>query len=120
MSKLKDTLKQDNFLLYVPQKKHRQWEERNGKVYLVFHHDRAAEKFLRWLVKKPYVSDVELDELGSTTWKLIDGENTVHIIAEKLVEKYGDKCQPVYDRLIMYMRYLNKKGWIAFERGEQE
>jgi hypothetical protein len=110
----KNNTNKDNFMLYIPQKKHEKWEVRNKKVYLIFHHDRFAEKLVRWLVKKPYVSDVELDELGSATWQLIDGKSSVFEITQKLTEIFGEKCQPINERLIMYLRYLNKKGWISF------
>lgn len=109
----------DNFLLYVPKLKHTAWEKRNGKVLLIFYHSKTVEKFVRWLIKKPYVSDVELDDIGSATWQLIDGERTVFDIGEKLKEKYEDKCEPVYDRLIMYLRYLVRKGWVQLDRGKQ-
>lgn len=101
-------------MLYIPEHKHDEWEVRNKKVFLVFQHDSFAERLARWLVKKPYVSDIELDELGSVTWQLIDGKNTVYDIAQKLTEKFGEKCQPINERLIMYLRYLNRKGWIRF------
>lgn len=112
--------KDDNFMLYIPRKKHKDWEIKNNKVYLVFHHDKTVEKFMRWLVKKPSVSDVELDDLGTTVWLNVNGENTVHDIAQVLKGKFGEKVEPVNERLIMYLRYLNKKGWIAFDRGNQE
>ena len=116
----KEDLKQDNFLLYVPKKKHNTWEIRKGKVYLIFYHTKLIEKFVRWLVKKSNISDIALDELGSTIWILIDGKATVYEIGKKLEEKFGDSCQPVYERLILYIRYLNRRGWISFERGLQE
>ncbi|MDF2880763.1 MAG: hypothetical protein K0R54_1320 [Clostridiaceae bacterium] len=116
----KEQKKEDNFLLYVPAKKHTDWEVKNGKVYLIFHHNKSIEKFMRWLVKKPYVSDVELDDMGSEVWKSIDGKTSVYEIGEKLLKQFGEKCDPVYDRLIMYLRYLNRKGWVSFDRGNQE
>lgn len=118
--KKKESFKQDNFLLYVPKKKHETWEIREDKVYLIFYHNKAIEKFVRWLVRKPYVSDMGLDELGSTVWQLIDGKATVYDIGKKFEDKFGDSCKPVYERLIMYVRYLNKRGWITFDRGDQE
>lgn len=119
-NKKKENFKQDNFLLYVPKKKHETWEIRENKVYLIFYHNRAIEKFVRWLVRKPNVSDMALDELGSTVWLLIDGKTTVYDIGKKFEDKFGSKCQPVYERLIMYIRYLNRRGWISFDRGNQE
>lgn len=118
--KKKENFKQDNFLLYVPKKKHKTWEIRKGKVYLIFYHNKAIEKFVRWLVKKPNVSDMAFDERGSAVWLLIDGKATVYDIGKKLEEKFGSSCQPVYERLIMYIRYLNRRGWITFDRGDQE
>lgn len=116
----KEDFKQDNFLLYVPSKKHETFEIREDKVYLIFNHNKVVERFVRWLVKKPTISDMALDELGSAVWLFIDGKSTVFDIGKKLEDKFGDKCMPVNERLIMYIRYLNRRGWISFERGDQE
>lgn len=118
--KFKTEKHEDNFLLYVPKKKHATWETEKNIVKLVFYHDKAIEKFMRWLVKKPRVSDITLDEIGSTTWNLIDGANTVYDISQKLYEKYGERCNPENKSLIMFLRYLNRRGWISFDRGNQE
>lgn len=111
--------REDNFLLYVPKRKHKTFEVRNEKVYLLFYHDKLIERFLRWLVRKPRVSDIEFDEIGSLVWLLIDDERSVYQIGQELREKLGERCEPLYERLIMYIRYLNKKGWIGFEKGQQ-
>jgi hypothetical protein len=111
--------KEDNFLLYIPKRKHEAFEVKKGTVKLIFHHDKLVEKFIRWLVKKPNISDVELDKVGSVVWTLIDGESSVYDIGQGLINEFGSSCEPVYDRLIMYLRYLNKKGWVSFERGKQ-
>ncbi|MFD3155755.1 PqqD family protein [Haloimpatiens sp. FM7330] len=130
----RDKMKEDNFLLYKPKKKHKEWEIRDGRVYIIFHHDKVIERFMRWLVKKPAVSDIKLDELGTQVWKAIDEKNSVYDIGQillkhpKLAKEYkevkidecGDSCHPIYNRLIMYLRYLNRKGWISFEIGNQE
>ncbi|WP_242971868.1 PqqD family peptide modification chaperone [Haloimpatiens massiliensis] len=119
----------DNFLLYIPIKKHKHWEKRNGNVYLIFYHDKTIERFLRWLVKKPAVSDIKLDRLGTAVWESMDGNNTIYDIGKILLdipeikkeyknlseEDYKETCHPIYERLIMYIRYLNKKGWIYFK-----
>jgi hypothetical protein len=112
--------KEDNFLLYIPKRKHEEFKIEKDSVKLIFHHDKLIEKFIRWLVKKPNISDVELDKVGSKVWTLIDGESSVFDIGQGLLSEFGKSCEPVYDRLIMYLRYLSKKGWIYFERGTQE
>lgn len=110
----------DNLLLYVPKKNHMEWELKNNKVYLIFYHKKLIERIMRWLVKKPLVTDIKLDEIGSFIWKHIDGKETIYEIGENLKLQFGEKCEPIYNRLIMYLRYLNRMGWIAFERGNQE
>jgi len=118
--KTKKRKKEDNFMLYIPKKKHETFEVNKGIVKLIFYHDKLVEKFARWLTKKPYISDMEFDQLGSMVWILIDGEKTVYDIGQGLINEFGKSCEPVYDRLVMYLRYLNRKGWISFERGRQE
>ena len=112
--------KEDNFLNYIPIRKHDKFEEKDGKVKLIISHNKIPEIILRWLVKKSKVSDVEFDELGSTVWLLIDGKNTVQDIGLKVKEKFGQKCEPVFDRLTPYLRYLDRRAWITFERGNQD
>lgn len=108
--------KQENFLLYIPVKNHATFEEKNDRIYLVFHHDKFIEKFARKLFKKPNITDIELDELGSEVWRLIDGNKTILQIIEKMREKFGEKCEPINERLILFIRYLNKRNWIKFNK----
>ncbi len=51
--------KQENFLLYIPVKKHKAFEEKNNRVYLIFHHDKLIEKIARKLFKKPAITDID-------------------------------------------------------------
>ncbi|KYH33275.1 coenzyme PQQ synthesis protein D [Clostridium tepidiprofundi DSM 19306] len=111
--------KQDNFLLYIPQRKHDDWEVRNGRVYLNFYHNKPVEKFVRWLFKKPYKSDIELDERGTTVWQLMDGKRTVYDISKELSKKFGDDEKTSNQRLIMYLRYLVREGWISFRKEDE-
>ena len=113
MKKILDK-KEDNFLLYTPHRKHTEYEVKNGKAILVFHHDKVIERFIRWLVKKPTISDVELDEIGTFVWQAIDGKRNIYDISKDMVSKFGAKIDNADERLIMYIRYLNRKGWIGF------
>jgi ArsR family metal-binding transcriptional regulator len=107
---------QENFLLYKPLRKIEHWEINNDKVKLIFHHDKPIEKFLRWLIKKSSVSDIELDERGSLVWQHCDGTKTVYDIAQVMMEKFNDTEENAIERLIMFTRYLSRRGWITFEK----
>lgn len=117
MIKIKKKKKKDNFMLYVPLKNHKEWIEKENSVYLIFNHDRKIERFASWLTNKPKVTDIELDDMGTKVWNLINGERSVYTIGQNLLDEYGKDCEPVYNRLIMYLRYLNKRGWIRFKAG---
>ena len=107
---------QVNFLLYRPLRKIEHWEVSGDKVKLIFEHNKPVEKFMRWLIKKSKVSDLELDEMGSMVWQLCDGTKTVYDIAKAMVERFNDTEQNAIDRLIMFLRYLSRRGWISFEK----
>lgn len=118
MRKIKrEEKKRDNFLLYVPHRSDKvEWENRKGKVVFIFHHNKLIEKTVRIFVKRPKTTTLELDEIGSAVWNLINGERNVYEIGQKLKEKFGDEVEPLYERLIMFIRYLNRRGWIYFSR----
>lgn len=107
---------QENFLLYRPLRKLEQWEVSGDKVKLIFEHNKPVERFMRWLIKKSKFSDLELDEMGSMVWQLCDGTKTVYDIALAMVEKFNDTEQNAIDKLIMFLRYLSRMGWITFEK----
>ncbi len=109
---------EDNFLLFVPHIKHEDWEEKKGSVYLIFYHNHPIQKAANWLVKKPNKSDIKLDELGSAVWKSIDGSRNIFELGELIRDKFGESCEPLYDRLVPFLRYLNRRGWIYFENVE--
>lgn len=101
-------------MLYVPIIKHQEFQVKKGKVLLVFRHDHIIQKAAFWLVKKPRVSDLELDELSSFVWLSMDGTRNVYEIGQAVKEKFGESAEPLYERLIMFLRYLSRKGWIIF------
>lgn len=109
---------EDNFLLFVPHIKHQEWENSKDGVLLIFHHNHPVQRVANWLVKKPNKSDIKLDELGSAVWKAIDGNRNIHEIGQLVKKQFGESCEPLNERLVMYMRYLNRRGWIYFENVE--
>lgn len=105
----------DNFLLYIPVKNHNNWSQKDNVIYLVFKHDKLIERFAAWLTNKPTIRDIKLDNLGTKVWQLIDGKNDIFKIGQLLQQEFGESCEPVYERLIVYIRYLNRRGWIKFK-----
>lgn len=114
-SKEKCNKEEKNFLLYIPEIKHSNYKvDENNIVTLYFEHNKPVERFARWLVKKSNISDMVLDEKSSSVWLLIDGERSIYDIAMEMAKKTGDTRDVAIERLVMYMRYISRKGWIKF------
>ncbi len=58
---------------------------------------------------------ISLDEIGSWVWQHCDGRATVKEIAEGLREHFGEKVEPVIDRLGLFLRKLESDKFIAYE-----
>lgn len=76
----------------------------------VFHY--LAQKFL----KKPPVSQIHLDKMGSFIWSLINGKHTVYEIAKQVEEHFGKEAEPLYNRLLQYIRTLEDYGFISIKK----
>ncbi len=70
-------------------------------------------KFLNSITKRPYIK-ANLDEFGSTVWLSLDGQKNVDRIGKILIENYGKKVEPVYDRLTKFFTQLYRSGLISF------
>ena len=91
----------------------------SGKVTIHVPHtgfyDRIAQRFFR----RPPVTHIDLDGEGSFVWRQIDGKRTVGRIAELVREEFGEKAEPLYDRLVHYMRILYGNRLIRYETEEK-
>lgn len=57
---------------------------------------------------------IHLDDIGTATWKLIDGKRNALQIAAALEAEMGTRIQPTYERLGMFLRMLKNGGFIDF------
>ncbi|PKL81583.1 MAG: PqqD family protein [Ignavibacteriae bacterium HGW-Ignavibacteriae-3] len=76
--------------------------------------NKFAAKFIVPKLKSPVIK-IKLDELGSAVWLLIDGKRSVAQIARLLTEKFGDKIEPVNERLPKYLTGLYEQQFITFQ-----
>lgn len=71
-------------------------------------------KYLVPKIKSPDIK-LKLDELGSAAWLLMDGKKNVALVASLLTEKFGDKIQPVNERLTKFLTGLYEQRLITFQ-----
>jgi hypothetical protein len=58
---------------------------------------------------------VKLDRYGSWVWQLCDGKTTVRDLGLSLKEKFGPDIEPLYPRLIEFLKHLEKNGLISYD-----
>ncbi len=70
--------------------------------------NRIAQKFF----KRPKVSHITLEGMGSFIFTCIDGKRSVFEIGKLVKEKYGQEAEPLYERLSVYMKRLEELHFI--------
>ena len=93
--------------------------ENDGLVTISIENKGIFNKLAQKLLKKPKISYVHLDEFGSCVWQLIDGQRNIIKIGELFLEKFGDKANPLYERLAKYFQILDSYGFIKYIEKEK-
>lgn len=104
-----------NLLHLIPEKLVESKSNDHGLAYLVipkFRGKRTGE----WLTKKLRhpTWKIDLDEIGTYVWSQIDGKSNVEKIGKKMQERFGEKCEPVYDRLNQFLYTMRREDLIRF------
>lgn len=103
----------ENYLDYVPVIDPRNsWDEKDGKVTIHMVHRGFYAAIAQKVFRTPRVSHIDLDEYGSFLWTRIDGHKSVGQLAEEMKEHFGQKAEPLYDRLVKYMQILRNNRFI--------
>ncbi|MFA7636204.1 MAG: PqqD family protein [Monoglobales bacterium] len=107
---------QENYLEKIPVRADIKWSvDADKNVTLSIENkglfNRIAQKFF----KKPKISYVHLDETGSFIWPLIDGEKSIIELGQELEGEFGEKANPLYERLATYFRILESYGFIVWK-----
>ncbi len=89
--------------------------DENGMVTLDVENKGAVNRIAQKLLKKPKVSHIHLDEMGSFVWPLIDGKKTIMDIGVPVEEHFGEKAQPLYERLAQFFRILENYRFIEWK-----
>ncbi len=117
MMKKKKEIISKNYLELIPVRNPEiSWKSgEDGLVTLEIANKGAFNKIAQTLFKKPKISYVHLDENGSFVWPLIDGENDIIKIGEAVKEHFGEKAEPLYERLAKFFKILESYKFISFK-----
>ncbi|SFG62290.1 PqqD family protein [Oribacterium sp. WCC10] len=70
--------------------------------------NRLAQKFF----KKPKISYIHIEGMGSFIFGCIDGKKSVYEIGQMVHDHFGEEAEPLYERLSVYMKSLEKNEFV--------
>ena len=107
--------KQKNFMDFVPRRnKNYQYEvDKDGKVTILVKWTGPYHKIATVLFKKPEVSHVDLDAIGSWVWLAMDGHKTVYDLSKEFHAAFPDEEKPVA-RLAQFLKILHNNKFIVY------
>jgi len=113
--KKKNKFENLNYLELTPIANYTYEKRDNGLVNVLVPRftDKFLGKYLQPRLKNKYIK-ANLDDIGTATWLLINGNNKVHQIASDLSEQFGEKIHPVNERLTQFLTQLYQAGFITF------
>lgn len=116
MKKKKDVISK-NYLEKIPTRKTGiDWDKNEeGKVTLHIKNVGLMNKIAQKLFKKPEVSHIYLDDIGSFVWPLLDGEKDIIALGELVKEEFGEKAEPLYERLAKYFQILDSYSFVEWK-----
>ena len=109
--------KEENFLLRTPLRKEGlKFEvDEKGIVTLLIENKGFFNRLFQKILKKPKVTHIHLDEMGSFIWPLFSPEKDIVALGKEVSEKFGDKAEPLYERLAEYIKRLESYGFIEYK-----
>ena len=89
--------------------------EGNGNVSVLIPRftNKILVKTLTPMLKSPFVK-TKFDEFGSQVWLEIDGKKKVLDISANLKQKFGERIEPVEERLTRFLTQLYNYKFVSF------
>ena len=113
--------KQENYLELIQKipEKYAYTVGDDGIVTLHIENKGVFNKIAQKFFKKPKVSYVHLDEMGSFIWPVMDGKKDITEIGKLVDEKFGETAHPLYERLAKYFQILDSYGFVEWVDKEE-
>ena len=90
--------------------------DENEMVTLEIENTGFFNKLAQRFFKKPKISYVHLDKIGSFVWPLIDGKNDILKLGESVKGHFGAEAEPLYERLAKFFQILESYHFITFKQ----
>ncbi|MBE5852111.1 MAG: PqqD family protein [Lachnospiraceae bacterium] len=108
--------KTENFLDYVPKRNSLfGWDKNDkGNVEIIIYNKGLFNRIAQLVFRKPKKSRIELEDMGTFIWETMDGEMTVYEIGQRVKEQFGEKAEPLYERLSTYIKILHENKFVVY------
>ena len=115
MKKKKEVVK-ENYLERIPKRpdKFDFTVDEEGIVTLNIENKGVFNRIAQKLLKKPKVSYIHLDEMGSFIWPIMDGKKDITAIGKLVEQRFGKEAHPLYERLAKYFQIMDSYHFIAW------
>ncbi|MCF8303335.1 MAG: PqqD family protein [Bacteroidales bacterium] len=113
-------LKKANTLELTPVKNHDHQVEEDGRLALIV--PKFEKKWMRRFFIAPARKDyfkIYLDDLGASTWLLIDGKKTVKQICEAMQEQKEEEIPELEDRVSKFIHMLYEQRYVLIKEMEE-
>ncbi|MGI6030994.1 MAG: PqqD family protein [Eubacteriales bacterium] len=106
-----------NYLEQIPVRADLAWSTDDQGIVTLQQENRGVFHWLaQKLLKRPRISYIHLDEMGSFLWPLMDGQRDVYALAQLVQQQFGEKAEPLYPRIVKYFQILESYDFIKFQK----
>ncbi len=106
----------ENYLEKIPARPDFKWTlDEEGIVTFEIENTGFFNTIAQKFFKRPRISYIHLDEYGSFIWQIIDGEKNIIELGEEVKNHFGDKADPLYERLAKFFQILDSYGYIIWK-----
>ena len=90
-------------------------KDENGVITLEIVNKGVFNFIAQKLFNRPKISYIHLDEMGSFVWPHLDGDKDILEIGKLVEAEFGEKANPLYERLAMFFRILESYKFIGWK-----
>ena len=107
---------QKNYLEKIPlPSEHIKWTDaEDGLITLEIENTGVFNRMAQKLFKKPKISYVHLDKMGSFLWLKLNGKDKIIKLGKQVEVEFGDEANPLYERLVKYFEILYSYNFITW------
>lgn len=87
----------------------------NDTITVLMENRGIMNRICQMLLGKPKVSYIHFDAFGSFLWSLMDGKRSIYELGHCISAEFGDKVEPLYERLANYIARLERYSFIILQ-----